>query len=99
MSHTILITPGTLRAQAAQVSACAEEHRDAIERLTNLVISLDEVWKGEAQREFAAKFREHQETFRTFDEALQALSQAMQNTANRMESKDKELESRIRSIS
>ena len=99
MSQTIQINPDELRAQASQLRGYAEQHDEIIQRLTNLVASLDEVWKGEAQSAFVKRFQESRDIFNSFDEALASFSEIMDTSADKMENTDLSLKRRINSIS
>lgn len=99
MAQTILLTPDTLRSQAAQIRAYTEEHDEIIQQLTNLILSLDEVWTGEAQTAFINRFQNAKDIFSSFDAALADFSQMMDNVAEKMESTDRSLKSRIARIS
>ena len=99
MSQTIQINPDSLRTQASQLRGYAEQHDEIIQRLTNLVASLDEVWKGEAQSAFVKRFQESRDIFNSFDEALASFSEIMDTSADKMENTDLPLKRRINSIS
>ena len=77
----------------------SEQHDEIIQRLTNLVASLDEVWKGEAQSAFVKRFQESRDIFNSFDEALASFSEIMDTSADKMENTDLSLKRRINSIS
>lgn len=99
MARTILMTPETMRTQAAQIRKCAEEHIEIIQRMTNLILTLDEVWTGEAQKAFLAKYQNRKDLFDKFDRALVSFADVMEDAANRMEAADQAMKSKINSIS
>lgn len=99
MAQTILVTPETLRSQAGQIRSYSQEHEEIIQRMTNLVLTLDEVWTGEAQAAFVNNFQGMRDIFNSFEEALLAYAQMMERVAEKMESTDRALQSRIRRIS
>lgn len=99
MPQTILMTPETMRAQAAQIRQYAQEHTEIIQRMTNLVLTLDEVWTGSAQKEFLAKYQGMKEYFDRFEQALASFAVVMEQTAGRMEAADQAMKSRINNIS
>lgn len=99
MARTILITPETMRTQAAQIRQYAQEHVNLIQRMTNLVLTLDEVWSGEAQKAFLEKYQSRKELFDKFDRALVSFAEVMEQTANQMEAADQAMKSKINSIS
>lgn len=98
MAQTILITPETMRSQAAQIRACSEEHAEIMGRMTNLVLTLDEVWQGEAQKIFVSKFQGMTDSFRSFEDTLLSFAQLMEQVANKMESVDQSMRSKINNV-
>lgn len=99
MAQTILVTPETMRAQAAQIRQYSQEHTEIIQRMTNLVLTLDEVWTGNAQKAFLAKYQSMKERFDSFEQALVSFAVVMEQTANRMETADQAMKSKINNIS
>lgn len=99
MAQTILVIPEQLRSDASQVRACAEQDAEIIQKLTNLVLSLDEVWKGEAQTAFVKRFQSARTFFNSFNELLIAYSEMMESTAAKLENADQALQQRIAGIS
>lgn len=99
MAQTILMTPETMRTQAAQIRQYAQEHTEIIQRMTNLVLTLDEVWTGEAQKAFLEKYQSMKGRFDSFEEALAAFAVVMEQVANQMEAADQAMKSMINSIS
>ncbi len=87
----IQVTPETLRSKAADVRTYRSEHDEVISRLKNLVYALNEVWKGDAQDAFLAKFESMQSTFINFSELLEGYSKLMDAAANELESTDQSL--------
>ncbi len=87
----IQVTPETLRSKAADVRTYRSEHDEVISRLKNLVYALNEVWKGDAQDAFLAKFESMQSTFTNFSELLEGYSKLMDAAANELESTDQSL--------
>lgn len=99
MAQTILMTPETMRTKAAQIRQYSQEHAEIIQRMTNLVLTLDEVWTGQAQKEFLAKYQGMKEYFDSFEQALASFAAVMEQTANRMEATDRDMKRRLNSIS
>ena len=99
MAATILMTPETMRAQAAQIRKNAQEHIEIIQHMTNLVLTLDEVWTGTAQKAFLAKYQGMKEYFDSFDQTLISFAEVMEKTAQRMEGVDQAMKSKINGIS
>ena len=99
MARTILMTPETMRTQAAQIRKNAQKHTEIIQRMTNLVLTLDEVWTGEAQKAFLVKYQGMRAFFDSFDRALASFAEVMEQTAQRMEAADQAMKIKINSIS
>lgn len=95
MAQTILITPGSMHAQAAQIRSLSGEHAEIMQRMTNLVLTLDEVWQGEAQKAFVTKYQGMTNTFTNFENTLLSFAQLMEQVANKMESVDQSMRSKI----
>ena len=98
MAQTILITPEMMRSQAAQICSLSGEHAEIMQRMTNLVLTLDEVWQGEAQKAFVAKYQGMKDTFTGFENTLLSFSQLMEQVANKMESVDQSMRSKINNV-
>lgn len=96
MAQTILLTPETMRSQANQIRTCSEEHAEIMQRMTNLVLTLDEVWKGEAQTAFVSKYRSMSESFESFEKQLISFAELMEKVANNMENADRSMSSKIK---
>lgn len=99
MTQTILMTPETMRSQAAQIRQYAREHTEIIQRMTNLVLTLDEVWTGNAQKAFIAKYQGMKGVFDSFEQALTSFAVVMEQTASQIEDTDRAMKSKINSIS
>ena len=87
----IQVTPETLRSKAADVRSYKSEHDEVMARLKNLIYALNEVWKGDAQDAFLAKYESMQSTFTNFSELLEGYYRLMDTAANELESTDQSL--------
>lgn len=87
----IQVTPETLRSKAANVRSYKSQHDDVMAKIKNLVMSLNEVWKGEAQAAFVSKYEGMQPTFTNFSEMLEGYAKLMDTAANELESTDQSL--------
>lgn len=87
----IQVTPETLRSRAANVRSYKSQHDDVMAKIKNLVMSLNEVWKGEAQAAFVSKYEGMQPTFTNFSEMLEGYAKLMDTAANELESTDQSL--------
>ena len=93
---TIQVTPELLRAKATEVRGLKGTHDDAMSKLTTLVNSLNEHWKGEAQTAFIEEFNGMKATFTNFSNMLEKYAQLMDNTAKGMEAEDQSQAATIR---
>lgn len=87
----IQVTPETLRSKAANVRSYKSQHDDVMAKIKNLVMSLNEVWKGEAQTAFVSKYESMQPTFTNFSEMLEGYAKLMDTAANELEATDQSL--------
>ena len=85
----ILLTPETMISQANQIRSYTQQHKEAMRKLGNLVVSLDEVWQGNAQDEFVAEFQQAKPIFDKFQS---------ERVARKMEAADKSGASSIKSV-
>lgn len=98
MAGQILVNPGDLMNKSSQIRSCKENHHDIMTRITNLVMSLGEVWQGDAQNAFVSKFFSMQSVYDSFEEALEEFAVLMENVANEMEKADQNGRNTINSI-
>lgn len=98
MASTILMIPETMRTQAAQIRKYTQEHTEIMQRMTNLVLTLDEVWAGNAQKAFVVKYREMRMVFDSFEQALTSFAEVMEQTAGQIEDTDQAMKSKINGI-
>ena len=89
----IQVTPETLRSKAADVRNYRSEHNDVMAKLKNLIYALNEIWKGDAQNAFLAKYESMQPTFTNFSELLEGYAKLMDTAANDLEATDQYLKS------
>lgn len=91
----IQVTPEVLRGKATDVRTYKGEHDEVMAKLKNLVYALNEVWKGEAQDTFVAKYESMQSTFNDFSLLIENYAKAMEASANQLEQTDNELKRSI----
>ena len=99
MAQVILVSPDQLRSDAAKLKSYAEQDGAIIQQLTNLVLSLDDIWKGEAQTAFVTRFQSARQQFNSFNKTLASFAEMMETTAKNMENADLSLKQRISAIS
>ena len=94
----IQITPETLRTQANTVRKYRTDQTQTMQRIKNLVLSLNDSWKGEAQDAFVAKFQSMDQTYRKLSEVLDSYAKLMDTAANDMQTTDQNLKNMIQNI-
>lgn len=91
----IQVTPELLEAKASEVRSMKSEHDEIMAKMTSLVHALDDIWKGEAQSAFVAKFDGMQSTFTNFSEMLEGYAALMDTSAATLREADESLKSAI----
>ena len=94
----IQVTPDILRTQANTVRKYKSEQERNMVKIKNLVLSLRDSWKGEAQDAFVAKFLSMDYTYRRFYDVLEAYAKLMDTTADGFQNTDQNLRSIIQNI-
>lgn len=87
----IQVTPDLLQAKATEVRNLKAEHDEVMSKMTALVHALDEIWKGDAQAAFVAKYDSMQSTFTNFSEMLEGYAAMMDTSANTLREADEAL--------
>lgn len=98
MASSIQITPEELRGQSQTVRDYKEEQEEVMQKITNLILSIGEVWTGDAQVAFINKYQSMQPVFTSFANALEEFAELMQTAANEMEATDKKWSQIINSL-
>ena len=94
----IQVTPETLISKATNVRRHRGEHEQTMQQLSQLIFSLNEIWRGEAQDAFVERFRSMESTFRNFSEMLEGYAQLMDTAANQLQSTDQQLRGTMNSF-
>lgn len=95
----IQVTPELLNAKATEVRALKSQHDDTMAKLRSLVLSLNEIWKGESQDAFVTKFESMQSSFTSFSEMLEGYAKLMDTAARELQNTDQSLKSTMQSFS
>lgn len=95
---TIQMDTAKLRSQANQLKKYRENHMQTMNKLSKLISSLNDVWKGEAQDAFVAKYQSMKPSFRDLHDFLYDYAKLMKKAADEMERTDTELKSKIQRI-
>ncbi len=91
----IQVTPDLLEAKATEVRGLKAEHDEVMAKMASLIHALDEIWKGEAQAAFVAKFDGMQPTFNNFAEMLNDYATMMDTSAKTLREADEALKAVI----
>ena len=94
----IRISPDMLTSRASEVRGLRGEHEQTIQRLTNLVNGLNDIWTGEAQNAFVERYRSMEATFKNFSELLEGYAKLMDTAANQMRETDQALKGQMNSF-
>lgn len=95
---TIQVTPDLLNGKATELRGIKDEHDQAMARMRTLILGLNEIWKGDAQDAFVAKYESMQSTFQAFSQMIESYASLMNTTAASMEQNDSTLASKINSF-
>lgn len=94
----IQVTPDLLESKANEVRSLKAQHDEVMTKMKNLVHSLNEQWKGEAQTAFVAKFDSMQPTFNNFSDMLEGYAKMMDTSAKTLRESDQALKASINSF-
>ena len=91
----IQVTPDLLNGKATELRSIKDQHDEAMARMRTLILGLNEIWKGDAQEAFVAKYESMQGTFQAFSQMIEDYAGLMNTTAARMQESDASLASTI----
>ncbi len=94
----IQVTPDLLNGKATELRGIKDEHDQAMARMRTLILGLNEIWKGEAQDAFVARYESMQNTFNSFSQMIEDYAQLMNTTAQNMQETDSQTASTISSF-
>lgn len=94
----IQVTPDLLKGKATELRGFKEEHDNAMSSMRNLITGLHEIWKGDAQDAFLAKYESMQSTFTNFSEMLEDYAKMMDTAANQLQETDSSLQATMNSF-
>lgn len=95
----VQMMPSNVRNEANNIRKIKDEHESTMVNIKNLVMTLDAVWKGDAQTEFVNKFQSMDRIYKKFGEVMIEYAKLLDKAATDLENVDKKLESMVRSIS
>lgn len=91
----ISILPEEVRNKADELEKCREQHLDLMRELRILVMNLSDIWQGEAQEAFVAKFVNRSQTMNEFAASLEEFTLLVREAVDEVEQMDASLKSRI----
>lgn len=94
----IQVTPDLLNGKATELRGIKDEHDQTMARMRTLILGLNEIWKGEAQDAFVARYESMQNTFQSFSQMIEDYAQLMNTTAQNMQETDSQTASTISSF-
>ena len=94
----IQVTPDLLNGKANELRTYKDQHDEAMSKMRNLIYGLNDVWKGEAQDAFLAKYESMQSTFTNFSQMLEDYAKLMDTAAQRLQETDQSLQATMNSF-
>lgn len=94
----IQVTPDLLNGKANELRGLKSQHDEAMTKMRTLITGLNEVWKGDAQDAFVAKYESMQSTFTSFSQMLEDYAKLMDTAAQKLQDTDQALQSTMRSF-
>lgn len=96
MSNTlIMMDPPLARQKAGEIRALKKEYEDTVNQIEKVMSSLDEFWKGAAQREYINQFTESRQQLLNMGEAIENYAKLLDEVAGDFESVDNDLAKQI----
>ena len=87
-----------MRGKANELRSYKGQHDEAMSKMRTLIMGLNEIWKGDAQTAFVAKYESMQSTFTNFSQMLEEYAKLMDTAAQRLQETDASLQSSMNSI-
>ena len=94
----IQVTPDLLNSKANELRTYKDQHYEAMAKMRSLIMGLNEVWKGDAQDAFVAKYESMQPTFTNFSQMLEDYAKLMDTAAQRLQETDQSLQATMNSF-
>ncbi len=94
----IQVTPDLLNGKANELRTLKSQHDEAMSKMRTLVMGLNEVWKGDAQDAFVAKYENMQSTFTNFSQMLEDYAKLMNTAAQKLQETDQTLQTTMNSF-
>ncbi len=94
----IQVTPDLLNSKANDLRTLKGQHDEAMSKMRTLIMGLNEVWKGDAQDAFVAKYESMQSTFNNFSQMLEDYAKLMNTAAQKLQETDQTLQTTMNSF-
>ena len=94
----IQVTPDLLNGKATELRGLKSQHDEAMTKMRTLISGLNEVWKGDAQDAFVAKYESMQSTFNNFSQMLEEYAKLMNTAAQKLQETDTALQGTMNSF-
>lgn len=94
----IQVTPDLLTGKANELRGYKSQHDEAMSKMRTLIMGLNEVWKGDAQNAFVAKYESMQSTFNNFSQMLEDYAKLMDTAAAKLQETDQGLQTTMNSF-
>ncbi len=94
----IQVTPDLLNGKASDLRALRSQHDEAMNKMRTLIMGLNEVWKGDAQDAFVAKYESMQSTFTNFSQMIEEYAKLMNTAATKLQETDTSLQGTMNSF-
>ncbi len=94
----IQVSPDLLNAKAQELRGLKAQHEEAMAKMRTLILGLNEIWKGDAQDAFVAKYESMQPTFTNFAGMLEDYAKLMDTAAQKLQETDQGLQTTMNSF-
>ncbi len=94
----IQVTPDLLHGKASELRSLKGQHDEAMTRMRSLIMGLNEIWKGDAQDAFVAKYESMSSTFNNFSQMLEEYAKLMDTAATKLQETDISLQGTMNSF-
>ena len=94
----IQVTPDLLNGKANDLRGLKSQHDEAMSKMRTLIMGLNEIWKGDAQDAFVAKYESMQATFTSFSQMLEDYAKLMNTAASKLQETDTALQATMNSF-
>lgn len=94
----IQVTPDLLNGKATELRGLKGQHDEAMAKMRTLIVGLNEIWKGDAQDAFVAKYESMQTTFNNFSQMLEDYARLMNTAAQKLQETDQALQGTMNSF-